>query len=171
MPDEKASVSDGGRGFTLVEILIGITILTIALLAIAAMFPMAFMAVHESGKSTMTLTAARQMMEDVRSIPFDELINLNGFDTANPATLPADAPEREVARRWRYALAGEGNGFTFTTDEKARWSALSVGASPFGGRGRITVVADSPTVRRVTVTISAPPRWRDVQLATLITRI
>jgi prepilin-type N-terminal cleavage/methylation domain-containing protein len=171
MLDEKSLQSPNGRGFTLVEMLIGITILTIALLAIAAMFPMAYLTVHESGKSTMTLTAARQMLEDVRSVPFDELINLNGFDTANPATLPADAPELEIARRWRYSLAGEGNGFTFTTDEKSQWSPLTVGTVPFGGRGRITVVADSATVRRVTVTISAPPRWRDVSIATLITRI
>jgi prepilin-type N-terminal cleavage/methylation domain-containing protein len=172
LPHQKPLASKEDHGFTLVEILIGMTILTIALLAIAAMFPMAYMTVHESGKTTMTLTAARQMLEDVRSVPFDEIINLNGFDTANSATLPGDAPEREIARRWRYALAGEGNGFTYTTDEKTRWSALSTGTSAnFAGRGRITVVVQSATVRLVTVTISAPPRWRGVAISTLITRI
>jgi len=164
----KNTIEGKDRGFTLVEALLGMTILTIALLAIAAMFPMGYMVVHESGKTTMTLTAARQMLEDVRSVPFDELANLNGFDTANPATLPSTAAGREMARRWRYALAGEGNGFTYTTAERAQWSALSTGSATLGGRGRIAVVAQSPTLLRVTVTVSTPPQWRNVEMATLI---
>jgi|RhiMetdeSRZDD1v2_1073273.scaffolds.fasta_scaffold59309_4 Tfp pilus assembly protein PilV len=159
------------RGFTLIEILIGMTILMVGLLAIAAMFPFAFVAVNESGKMTMTLTGQRQILEDIRSVPFTQLVNLNGFDTTNTGTLPAGAPEREIARRWRYALAGEGNGFTYTADEKSRWSTLSTAGGTFGGRGRITVTSPSATLRLVTITISIPPKWKDVQIATLISRM
>jgi type II secretory pathway pseudopilin PulG len=158
------------RGFSLVELLVGMTFLMVSLLAIAAMFPMAYVTTHEAGKTTMTMTAARQLLEDVRSMDFDDLINLNGFDTSNPATLPADGTERELARRWRFALAGQGDGFTFTAQERSRWASLSNSGVAFGARGRIAVVAQSPTLMRVTVTISMPRR-ADRTMATLISRM
>jgi prepilin-type N-terminal cleavage/methylation domain-containing protein len=114
------------NGFTLVELLVGVTFLSVGLLAIAAMFPMGYVVVNESGKMTMTLTGARQILEDVRTVPFVDLTDLNGFDTTDSATLPADEPQRTVVRRWRYALAGEGNGFTYTSTEKSRWASLSL---------------------------------------------
>jgi len=157
-------------GFSLVELLVGMTFLTIGLLAVAAMFPLSYVVVNESGKMTMTLTAARQIMEDVRSVPFENLPNLNGFDTSNSATLPANDPEREIVRKWRYALAGEGNGFTFTSAEKSRLASLGTAGVAFGGRGRITVASQSATLRLVTVTVSIP-RGRDIEIATLISRM
>lgn len=166
-----SGVSRASRGFTLIEVLLGMTILMVGLLGIAAMFPMAFITVHDAGKMTMGLTAARQILEDVRSVPFDEIINLNSFDTNNASTLPTNPTPREVARRWRYALAGEGNGFTYTTDEKSRWASLSSAGATFGARGRITVVAVSATLNRVTVTVTIPRRTRDLQITTLISRI
>jgi Tfp pilus assembly protein PilV len=158
------------RGFSLVELLIGMTFLMVSLLAIAAMFPMAYVTTNEAGKTTMTMTAARLLLEDVRSVDVDDLINLNGFDTLTPATLPAGGAEREIARRWRYALAGQGDGFTFTEAEKGRWASLSNSSVALGARGRIAVVAQSPTLMRVTVTISMPRR-ADRTMATLINRM
>lgn len=160
-----------GRGFTLVEILIAGIILVVGLLAIATMFPTGHTNVTEAGKMTMAFTAARQILEDMRSVPFDNLLNFNGFDTRRPATLPANDPEREIARRWRYVLAGEGDGFTFTMVEKARWATLSTAGATFGGSGGISVVAQSATLRLVTITISIPGRSRSIALATLINRM
>ena len=169
------------RGFTLIELLIGMTILTFGLLGIATMFPMGYMVVHDAGKLTMTLTGTRQILEDVRSVPFASLPNLNGFDTGVSTTLPAANPEREIARRWRYALAGEGNGFTFTAAEKAAWTRLSTTtASPnssgsmtsaFGARGVISVVDQTATLRRITITITIPGRTKTVRIATLVSRM
>jgi Tfp pilus assembly protein PilV len=167
---EKSPAPNGNPGFTLIELLLGMTFLTIGLLAIAAMFPMAFMSVHDAGRTTTGLTAARQILEDLRTVPFDDLANLNGFDTNNSATLPADQPERDIARRWRYALAGEGSGFAYTTGEKAVWSSLAIGGLAFG-RGRITVATQSATMLRVTVTITIPRRPRDLELTTLVSRM
>ena len=159
-------------GFSLVEILIGTTFITFGLLAIAAMFPMSYVHVNEAGQMTMTLTAARQIMEDIRSLPFDDISDLDGFDTESSGTLPAAGAEREIARRWRYALAGEGDGFTYSTAEKARWALLSTAQGvAFGGRGQIDVVQQSATLRLVTITITIPGRERQVQLATIITAI
>ena len=158
------------RGFSLVELLVGMTFLMVSLLAIAAMFPMAYVTTNEAGKTTMTMTAARQLLEDVRSMDFDDLINLNGFDTSDATTLPADGTEREIARRWRFALGGQGDGFTFTQAERGRWASLSNSGVAFGARGRIAVVAQSATLMRVTVTISMPRR-ADRTMATLISRM
>src|SRR5207344_2233786 len=87
MMDRKHSIETPGhrlsddRGFTLIELLIGMTILTFGLLGIATMFPMGYFVVSDAGKMTMTLTGTRQILEDVRSVPFQNLGNLNGFDT------------------------------------------------------------------------------------------
>jgi len=171
----------GSQGFTLIELLIGMCVLMFGLLGIAAMFPMGYFVVHDAGKMTMTLTGTRQILEDLRSVPFQNLPNLNNFDTNNAATLPASNPEREIARRWRYALAGAGSGFTYTTAETAAWTRLSTSvASPnsstaltsaFGARGVISVVNQTATLSRITITITIPGRQRPVQIATLVSRM
>lgn len=145
------------------------------------MFLMGYRVVSDSGKMTMALTATRHILEDIRSIPYANLANLNGFDTTNSATIPVSGPERDISRRWRYALAGEGNGFTFTTTEKAQWASLSTSVTTansntsltanFGARGTITVTDQSTTLRLVTVTITVPGRPNPVSLATLIARM
>jgi Tfp pilus assembly protein PilV len=158
------------RGFGLVELLVGMTFMTVGLLAIAAMFPAGYLLVSDSGTTTMSVTAARQLLEDVRSVPFADLALLNGVDTTNVATLPATEPARQLVRKWRYALAGEGSGFTFTTAERSRWARLSIATAGLAGRGRITVTSPSGSLRLVTVTISAP-RTRDMSISTLVTRM
>jgi len=160
----------GGRGFTLIEILIGITLLVVGILGVATMFGTGYNNLGEGGRMTMAVTAARQMLEDIRTIPFANLAALNNFDTNTVASQPANDPERGIARKWRYALAGQGTGWGFTTQEKARWQSLGVGTSIFGAQGRIFVTSPSSTLQQITVTVGVPGgRWT-VQLATLISR-
>jgi prepilin-type N-terminal cleavage/methylation domain-containing protein len=169
---EKGKTQTSSGGFTLLEVLVGASLLSVALLAMAAMFPMGYTNIAEGGKMTMAITGARQVLEEVSALPFDNITNLNGFDTVNPATLPPGEPERTIARRWRYALAGEGDGFTFTATEKGEWSTLSTGGGvPLNGRGQINVVTLSATLDQVTVTITYPGRSPGVQLVTNITRL
>ena len=170
-------------GFSLLEVLVGGAVLSVALLAIAATFPTGYTNITEAGKMTMALTAGRQILEDISALPFDNIGNLNGFDTRNPATLPPGEPERTIARRLRYALAGEGDGFTFTAAEKAEWSTLSTGQGvTLNGRGQISVIALcsnppcppnplSATLRQITVTLTYPGRSTGVRLVTNITRL
>ncbi len=158
----------GDRGLTLIEILVAMTVLAVALLGIAGMFETGYTTATAGGKMTLALTGARQMLEDIRTIPFGNLLNLNGFDTNTPATLPANNPELEIARKWRYALAGDGVGWGFTTAEKAKWTILSSEGTTFGGRGQISVVSQSATLRLITVTVPVPGRGVNIQLATLI---
>ena len=115
-------------GFTLLEVLVGAAVLSVALLAMAAMFPTGYTNITEAGKMTM-------------------------------------------ARRLRYALAGEGDGFTFKKDEKDQWTILSSGSATLNGRGQVGVAALSATLNQVTVTITYPGRSARVQLVTNITRL
>ncbi len=159
-------------GFTLIEVLISAAVLAVALLAIAAMFPTGYTNITDAGKMTMALTAGRQILEDISALPFDKINNLNTFDTLNPGSLPPGEPERTIARRWRYALAGEGSGFAFTPTEKAEWSTLSTGQGvPLNGRGLISANGLSATLIQVTVTIEYPGRSRRIRFVTNITRL
>ena len=163
-------------GFSLIELLIGMSLMAVALLSIAAMFATGYSDVHAGGRTTMATAAARQILEDIQTVPFDRLVNLNNFDTRNAASLPASNPERDLARKWRYALAGEGTGWpVYTIAEKAMWSTLTISGVRLGVDGQISVVQDSPTLRRITVTVQLPGRTAGapipVQLATLISRL
>ena len=161
----------GGRGFTLIEILIGITILAVGLLGIAGMFSTAYVDISAGGKTTMAVTAARQIIEDMRLLPFDNLVNVNGVDTNTVASQPAGQPERDMARKWRYLVAGSGVGWNFTAAEMAQWSSLYTGGANFGGQATVAVTSPSPTLRQVTITVPVPGRGVNVSLSTLISRL
>jgi len=158
-------------GFSMIEILLGMTVLVVGILGVATMFSAAYTDVASGGRTTMAVTAARQILEDVRALPFENLANLNGYDTNSLATLPASDPERSMARKWRYTVAGEGTGWGFTAAEKTQWKRLSTGTALFGGRAQVAVVSQTATLRLVTVTVQAPGRGPSVQIATLISRL
>ena len=161
----------GGRGFTLIEILIGITILAVGLLGIAGMFSTAYVDINAGGKTTMAVTAARQIIEDMRLMPFANLVNVNGFDTNTVGSQPAGQPELAMARKWRYLVAGSGTGWNFTSAEKAQWTSLYTGGANFGGQATVAVTSPSPTLRLVTVTVPVPGRGVTVSLSTLISSL
>lgn len=170
-PRQPGERQAGGRGFTLIEILIGITILAVGLLGIAGMFSTAYVDISAGGKTTMAVTAARQIIEDMRLLPFDNLVNVNGVDTNTVASQPAGQPERAMARKWRYLVAGSGVGWNFTAAEMAQWSSLYTGGANFGGQATVAVTSPSPTLRQVTVSVPVPGRGVTVSLSTLISRL
>jgi Tfp pilus assembly protein PilV len=156
------------QGFATLEVLAAVTLVAIVLLSIATMFLTSYWSVERSGKTTVAVALARQILEDLGSLPYQNLTELDGFDTTDPGTLPADEPQRSIARKWRYALAGEGNGFSYTAEEKASWSAVGATGAPLAGR--IEVAEPSTSLRRVTVTLTVAGQPTAVRLATLITR-
>ena len=56
-----------GRGFSLLEVLIAISILAVAILALASMFPTGYTNVHRSGVDTVAATLALQRVEALRN--------------------------------------------------------------------------------------------------------
>lgn len=160
----------GSDGFTYIEVLVAGALLSVVLLALCAVFLTGYSGVTSSGRATVGVAAARQMIEAVRLLPFASVANLNGFDTDNAASQPASGPEREIARRWRFALAGEGVGWTFTTTEKDRWTALLLGEGPMRGKGTVTVAARTTTLWEITVSVRVPGRFKPVAIKTYLAR-
>ena len=158
-------------GFTYIEVLVAGALLAVVLLALSAVFVLGYAGVNTSGRTTVGVAAARQMLEDIRLLPFTNVNNLNGFDTDNPSSMPAGGPEREFARRWRYVLAGAGVGWVFTDAEQERWTTLALGEGPLGGRGTVTVTARSATLSEVTVSVQVPGKFRTIALRTFVARL
>jgi type IV pilus modification protein PilV len=79
--------SGSARGVTLLELLIAIVILTVAILAIAGMFPSAYTNVTKGGQLTAATALSRQMAEMIRAeSTFDAVVRYEGLDTAVPGT-------------------------------------------------------------------------------------
>jgi prepilin-type N-terminal cleavage/methylation domain-containing protein len=161
------SIRADARGFTLAEVIVASMVLLIALLVIATMFPMGHQQVVDAGRMTLAVTSARQVLEDVGALPFNSVVNLNNYSTANAASLPAADPELAAARRWRYMIGGSGGGFAFTAAELAQYGSVT----PIGGTATIQVTSPSTTLRQVTVTVSVPGLTTNVQLSTVIVRL
>ena len=157
------------RGFTLVEVLVAAMILVVALLTLASMFPVGYRQIADAGRMTMAVSGARHILEDVGDIPFANISNVNGVDTASNAGVIAglSGTEAAIARRWRYMLAGPGNGFTFTGAETTAWGTVQ----PFDGRAVVTVANTSATLRTVTVTVTVPGLPGNVTLSTVVVRM
>ena len=157
------------RGFTLVEVLVAAMILIVALLTLASMFPVGYRQIADAGRMTMAVSGARHILEDVGDVPFANISNLNGADTASNTGVIAGlgGTEAAIARRWRYMLAGSGNGFTFTGAETTAWGTVQ----PFGGRAVVTVANTSATLRQVTVTVTVPGLPSSVTMSTVIVRL
>lgn len=156
------------QGFVSLEVLAAGAVVAIVLLSVATMFLTAYQNVERSGKTTAAVALARHLIEDLRTVPFDEIESFDSFDTADSGTLPADEPARDIARRWRYAVAGEGQGFSYSSDEKQRWSAFGTGGAPI--TGFVTIGSPTPGMRLVTVTLSIDGRKKPLRIATLISR-
>jgi type IV pilus assembly protein PilV len=82
----KKKVCDNQSGFTLLEVLIGISILTIGLLGVAQMQIMGIQGNYFSGNTTTALTLAEEKMEDLlgKGYTHAELTSGNHPDANNP---------------------------------------------------------------------------------------
>jgi prepilin-type N-terminal cleavage/methylation domain-containing protein len=164
------------RGFTLVEVLVASMILTVALLTLATMFPTGYKQIADAGRMTLATNGANHILEDLGSVPFGTVRNLDNFDSNNSGSLPAADPELAIARRWRYMLAGSGSGFTFTTAETTAWGTVT----PFGGRAQVqirqvdngaNVCPAAATTCRAVVTITMQGLPGNVTLSTILVRM
>jgi prepilin-type N-terminal cleavage/methylation domain-containing protein len=151
--------SGGQRGFTIIEVLIALMIVIIALVAIAGMFPQGYKQVTDAGRLTLAVTNARAVHEDIRLVPFANLVNLNGFDSTNPGTIPASPPESDLATRWHNDLtAAEGK--------------TTILVSNCGGAGNpCGLPAPDASMAMVTVTVSMTALPQSVRLTTLVARL
>ena len=160
--------------FTVVEVVIAIMVLLVAVVVTASMFPTGHQQLADAARTTAAVAAGRQILEDIGGLPFDSVRSLDGFDTANAASVPPSNPELAVARRWRYMIGGPGGGFDFTTAEMTQFGAVT----PLGGAATLRVSSPpggncSPAGSRcqATVTVSVPGLATSVQLTTIVVRM
>jgi hypothetical protein len=167
-PEVRGPLQRRASGFSLVETVVASALLLFVFLGLTGAFVVGFARINGSGNNTVGLAAARQILEEMRRLPYADMVNLNGFNTDDANTLPGTEPEREVARRWRYAVAGGGVGWTFTQDETTRWTTFANQGDSLEARGTIQVVNINANLSEVRVSVIVPGTWRQVQLSTRI---
>lgn len=132
-------------GFTLVEMMIGLLILTIGILAISGMVPTAYTNISSNETDTRALGFAQRLLDELRALPYTDVCLANGgpYTAASPATSCTTSV---------ISLANPATGFTQT---------YQVEVNP-------TVTPSVTGLKRITVTVTGP-RGRQIQLKTLIT--
>ena len=163
-----------GGGFAALEVMLAALVVLVAVVVTASIFPVGQPSTVDATRTTSAVAAARQILEDIGGLPFDSVRGLDGFDTANAATVPAGDRALAAARRWRYMVAGAGGGFRYTSAELAQYG----GVTPLGGAASIRLASPpngscSATGSRcqATVTVSVPGLPSPVQLTTIIVRM
>lgn len=119
------------KGFTLIEVLISVFLLSVGLLAVAAMQTTAMMGSSSSNNTTLSTQLAEEMVDRIR-VNGGDTPNIYGtLDTVNCTGLIE--PALGDCTQWRDRLQSSG--------------------LP-GATGTVTVVTDSPISRTATVTVT-----------------
>ena len=108
----------GDPGLTLIELIFAVSLIAVAMLAIASMFPTALRALVGGGNETRATVLAGAMMDMLRSEPFDRLADAvpsgyNGFSTTSlsptcPVASPASPDADYVKKKWTCEVGGAG---------------------------------------------------------------
>lgn len=148
------------HGLTLVELLIAMAVLSVAMLGMVGMFPVAHQHLRAGGDLTKATALAQRMVELLRDEPLQAVNRYHNADTRQTASFPSDdlggtPPFRggSSLQRWREEITGVGFG-----------EGLS------RGWGRIEVVTLDRRLFAVTVTVGWPTT-RTEQTVQLITYV
>ncbi len=88
-------------GLTMVELLITASIVAVALLAIATIFPVALNNIDVGGDETSATAVGQGFTEMARNVDWNTLTAFNGLDTNNSATCPGTpAPVNAACLTW-----------------------------------------------------------------------
>ena len=148
------------RGLTLIELLIAMSVLSVAMLGIVGMFPVAHQHLRAGGDLTKATALAQRIVELLRDEPLQAVNRYHNADTSQTASFPSDDPGGtppfrggSSLQRWREEIAG-----VRSAEGLSR------------GWGRIEVVTLDRRLLAVTVTVGWPtPRTEQtVQLTTYV---
>ncbi len=75
----------GDRGFSLIELMVSITILGVGILSLAGLFPMAMQRVSAGDMASRATFVAESKIEELKRVPWDQLTTTAGIDTLHAA--------------------------------------------------------------------------------------
>jgi prepilin-type N-terminal cleavage/methylation domain-containing protein len=161
MSHQRSSIAFLNRhGLTLVELLIAMAILSVALIGVVAMFPVAHQHVRIGGDVTKATALAQQMVERLRGERLQRLPRYHQADTREGSSFPTDDLNEippfygaSSFQRWREEIAS---------------AALGGDAAESWGRIEATWIDRGLLSLTVTVGWPATPTERTVQLTTLL---
>ncbi len=127
------SPAGGNRaGFTLIEVLVGMLLLLVGLLAINAMVPFAHTNVSFGGSNTQALGFAQERVDDLRALPYTDPCLANGGPYSS-------APANCTALGFTTPASGYSRTYQVETD------------TPVTGVKRLTVIVTGPGNRQVSL--------------------
>ncbi|HSC70176.1 MAG TPA: prepilin-type N-terminal cleavage/methylation domain-containing protein [Candidatus Methylomirabilis sp.] len=183
----------GRPGLTLIEVLFAITIMAVALLGVASMFPAALQSVMTGGQTSKATMLVREMVEMIQADTFDSLdTEYKNFSTSSllpdlmgappKFTCPVKTPPDPGAfvgaeynkRKWLCDLQAVGsNSGTPDAGQGLTGGVGSIRVDCLNPNGTINGTVPCPTdLRQVTVTITwSGQRARSVSLVTYVAKM
>jgi len=150
------------QGLTLVEVVIAMAIISVAMMGVVGMFPVAHQHLRVGGDLTKATALAQRMIELLRDERLQTLPRYHQADTRQTGSLPIDDLDETPPfnggssfQRWRDDIA---------------WAAI--GGDTHQGWGRIEVTSIDRGLLSLTVTVGWPatPTERTVQLTTVLSQ-
>jgi len=139
------NILDDG-GFTLLEVLVAIVIISIGLLAVAGMQTTAITANSSANNLTLALQLAEEMVDRIRVNGGDTPEIYDNLDTGNCAGL-TDTTARGDCNQWQTRLAGSGL-------SNAQGTVRVLTNNPISNTATVTVIVRWGTVSTRTVTFT-----------------
>ncbi|MBI4380619.1 MAG: prepilin-type N-terminal cleavage/methylation domain-containing protein [candidate division NC10 bacterium] len=150
------------QGLTLVEVLIAMAILSVAMMGVIGLFPVAHQHLRVGGDLTKATALAQRMIEVLRDERLQALPRYHQADTRQHSSFPADDLEGTPPfhggssfQRWRDDIAS---------------AALSGEVNPSWGRIEVTSIDSGLLSLTVMVGWPATPTERRVQLTTVLSQ-
>lgn len=94
----------GDAGFTLVEVMLSLFLLSIAVLTLLSMFTYGTRSVVQGKKRTEATYIGQIMLERLTSDTLEHVASFNGVVTSDPSTYPAGATERAAVEEWKNVM-------------------------------------------------------------------
>lgn len=150
------------QGLTLVEVLIAVAILSVAMMGIIGMFPVAHQHLRVGGDLTKATALAQRMIELLRDERLQDLPRYHQADTRQGGSLPTD--DLDETRPFN-----GGSSFQRWRDDIA---SAALGGDMHQSWGRIEVTSIGPGLLSLTVMVGWPatPTERTVRLTTVLSQ-
>ena len=144
-----------GKGFSLIEVVLALGVISFALVGIMGLFPVAMRSAQESQRETKAAVIAQQIFGDLKSLPGAQTLLVRGPTVANVSSrIPVNLG---IASTYVLAYNDKGEGLTDSVDPAAFTNALTLPDAAY--LAQVVITPDQPAagLSRVQARIEAPP--------------